>query len=349
MRNQAPRIALLGLAASLAAPAAFAAEMGNSVDINAYLDLEYRETTFGRPPMDLDGFRQAHATVLFTARPSDDTLVHLRLETAYGAQADTGEMDDTGQRFVGTGSITVHGAYAQWTPTPQVRLRAGRLLTPWGFYNEIHDASPTYPSVHLPFVIYHPQMMGGFDSYQQAVTGVSAAWMGGLLRGQVMLSNGTVELGNEAYRDDNHSRGVLLRLDTDPIRPVSGNFSGYYSKVGPEGLEQDLFAGIGALRTGFGQWQTTTEATYGNRAGQSQLGATTEVEATHFRRVTPFVRGEVFNGDLSTSNFAYIGVGGIKVALSTGHVIFKIDHLTVFKPYNDGSGGEFRAAVVGWF
>lgn len=331
----------------LAAPAgALAAEIGTAVDINAYADLELREATYGDPSLDLDGFRQAHATVMFTARPAARVLLHLRLEAAFGGQADTGFLDEEGEPTIGTGTLSIHGAYAQWTPTPTLRLRAGRLLTPWGFYNELHDASPAYPAVHLPYSIYHPMLFDGFHTYVQAATGLSVAWQGEPLRLQLMLSNGVVD-GNEAYSDDNSSPGVLFRVETDPVRPVATNLSLFYSLMGSD---EHMVSGIWGLRLSAGPWSDTTEISAGWMSGMTQLGGATELESTHLRGVTPFVRGEFFLHELGHDHVALTGVAGLKVDLGMGHIILKLDHVSYFYPMGDEEGGgELRAAVVGWF
>lgn len=341
-----PLLPLAGVLAALTVPSS--AQASELVQLNAYLDLEYRETTFGAPPMDLDGFRQAHATMLFTSRPADDVVLHLRFETAYGGQADSGEADLTGGRSIGTGSFTVHSAYAQWSPFPRLRLRGGRVLMPWGHYNEIHDASPTYSSVHIPFAVYHPALMGGFTPYESAVTGVMATYEGDFLRGSVLVTNGIVEDGNESYRDDNGSRGFTARLDTDPLRPVSGGLTLFYSAVGPEGVTEDLLSAAGTVRTATGQWETTTEAILAKKGDRTELGAYSQIESTHIRRVTPFVRGEMLMPTLGDDP-AWVATSGMKVEVSTGHVILKIDHVAMFRPGTAPDGGEVRMAVVGWF
>ncbi|MFZ5477246.1 MAG: hypothetical protein ACOZNI_10780 [Myxococcota bacterium] len=325
-------------------PPAHAADLAN-VSIDAYVDVEHRTRTFGEPALDLEGFRQAHATLLTTAEPADDLLVHLRIETGYGGLSWNGEDNGEGDPVLGQGFVVVHAAYAQWTPKPWLRLRGGRLLTPWGKYNEIHDASPTYAAVHIPYAVYHPTLFGGFNSYEQVGTGLMATASTGRVSSTLMVTNGMVEIGNEAFRDDNVERGALVRVEVDPVLPLSGSVTASYSALGPYANEH-LWAGIASVQAVGAGLTGLAEATVADRRGETQAGGMVEVSSTHLRRLTPFLRGETFVPDVTDPSPRFTVVGGAAVTVSTGHVLLKLDHVWYLAP--EGSG-EVRGAVVGWF
>ncbi|RMF59168.1 MAG: hypothetical protein D6748_07040 [Calditrichaeota bacterium] len=115
------------------------------------------------------------------------------------------------------GIVRIERAWFEYRFSHLAILRLGKFLTPYGIYNEIHDAAPAYDSSILPVSVYGLHL-NPFGSQQRLYPKFS---LGLLFSGNVesgnyqllykfFLSNGR---GKNPYeQDDNKNKGVGLRV-----------------------------------------------------------------------------------------------------------------------------------------
>jgi hypothetical protein len=75
----------------------------------------------------------------------------------------------------------------EYTFLPEIKLRAGKILTNFGLYNKIHDASPTYFSIGPPLVYSRFNPNSDFTSKQR--------FFGKYIMGTELT--GTIDIGNQ--------------------------------------------------------------------------------------------------------------------------------------------------------
>ncbi len=125
------------------------------------------------------------------------------------------------------GTIKLSRAFLEYTFFSQLRLRAGKILTPFGLYNEVHDFTATYFSLEVPR-IYKPhaffnglQKQRIFAKYSTGVEGFGTFDLGSdgaQLDYAVTISNGRGETLSGG--DINGTPGTSLRA---VYRPGGGS------------------------------------------------------------------------------------------------------------------------------
>lgn len=118
------------------------------------------------------------------------------------------------------GFVRVERAWFEYEFSEKFKLRLGKFLTPYGIYNEIHDAAPAYDTSVLPQSIYgkHENPFGQIQRFY-AKFAIGALVTGTLefgrnsLQYKVLVSNGRGAAPFE--QDDNNDKGIGLRLLSD--------------------------------------------------------------------------------------------------------------------------------------
>ena len=115
------------------------------------------------------------------------------------------------------GNIYLARAYLEYKYSDAFQLRMGTFLTPFGIYNERHDATPTFISTFVPQSVYGEHelsFMGKGRLFAKHGTGVQVLgtlsankWEG---KYQLYLSNGMGPSPTE--RDNNANKGIGGRL-----------------------------------------------------------------------------------------------------------------------------------------
>lgn len=138
----------------------------------------------------------------------------------------------------GTGKIYLAKAFAEYKLSDALLVRAGKFVSPFGIYNERHDATPTFLSTFLAKSVYGDHVLGpGITGrlYAKHFTGIQI--LGELLsenwglKYQVYLSNGRGPLANE--KDNNNNKGLGYRfVVTTPLQGLKLGTSLYTDKNG---------------------------------------------------------------------------------------------------------------------
>ncbi|MFH2141126.1 MAG: hypothetical protein ABIJ97_01790 [Bacteroidota bacterium] len=217
-----------------------------------------------------------------------------------------------------TGNIYLAKAFLEYKYSDVFLVRIGKFLSPFGIYNERHDATPTFLSSFLPQSVYgnQEQSFGGKGRlFAKQSTGMQI--LGNLffrdwgMKYQVYLTNGRGP--NNAEKDNNSNKGLGWRLViSPPLAELRIGTSFYTDKNGTANntqqttlgfdIEYDISAAHIEAEYFFPKLEKVDNA--GNPNGNFRdvngyyiLGA-----YTFFDVLTPFARYEFFDSDLDIGN-----------------------------------------------
>lgn len=205
------------------------------------------------------------------------------------------------------GNIRIERAWFEYAFSQKLRLQFGKMLTPYGIYNEIHDAAPAYDTSILPESIYgvHRNPLGQLQRYYAKFSlGVQALGKlelgGASLQYQLMLANGR---GRQPYaQDDNKNKALGARLLAElPALRLKAGYSFYSEKNGrAQHTRQSSHAGD--LRFEWRRWRVSSEFAHsvlssGNARTRNQVanGGYGELAYQLFNRQTILIRYDVLD------------------------------------------------------
>ena len=248
------KTAVVLLAALSLASGARAAELGDKLRINGYGSLEFEkqltDTSKGKGDkngsFDSDGF-----DLVFNFTPTDRFRVSADLTWEHGPAT---------EEF--RGNVAVEYAFAEYFLRDWAKLRAGKMFTPFGIYNEIHTAKPLFLSVKEPVSTNKIEKMGSTIRFYPRWGSGLAAIGGGQLSGKdwdyvIQLANGEQrsavatdpEYPNPFDEDNNTSKSAAARVRFHPWKDVTLGASVYrdvmneYDELGTDtGRHTDLLS-----------------------------------------------------------------------------------------------------------
>jgi hypothetical protein len=329
------RKASIVLLATLGLAGAAHADGADSFHINGYGSLEFEkqltDKTKGRG--DKSGSFDADAFVLvFNFAPSD------RFRVAGNASWEHGPaMED------GRGNIALEYGFAEYYFKDAFKARAGKMLTVFGIYNEIHTAKPLFLTVKEPFSTNKIDKMGSALRFYPR-WGVGLSLLGGgqvsgkewdyvvqLVNGdQRLLVNPDLDYPNPFEVDDNVPKAVAARVRFHPAKQITVGASLYRDRLSEfdakgvnTGKLTDLLS-YGGQATWDGRpagveleyvggYYETSAGVRVPRYGLSAMGW------ANFGRVRPYVRyeGHDPNRDRADDE-AHILLGGINLKIEHG-------------------------------
>lgn len=201
-----------------------AIEIGK-VKMNGFVDFEFEKSdhdTLGDPK---GSFDQYHFNLLSEFPVSDTVTTKLHLEYEHSPEVP------------GSGDIKVEWSYIEFLLSNTTRVRAGKNLTPFGIYNENHDATPTYVSMRTPWGIYKAGSVGGYSTFPKFTTGVyllgNHFTQGGTnVNYIVYLANGENTTKNAAEKDENENKAMGGRVGVTPVEDLNLFASFFQGDVG---------------------------------------------------------------------------------------------------------------------
>jgi hypothetical protein len=151
-------------------------------------------------------------------------------------QVKAADYSDVG-RPVSWGGINIERAYLEHTFSSYLRLRVGRILTPWGIWNVDHG-SPVIIGPVRPYVIgeqFFPEAQTGFELLGSASVGDNAT-----IGYHLTLSNGRGPVEQYADYDSNKAIGGRLFLRGYWLGELTIGASGYGGTVTDRRQQIDL-------------------------------------------------------------------------------------------------------------
>jgi len=300
----------------------------DKLKLNGFADIEYEKSNSDTEGDPNGSFDQYHFNLL-TEYPINDTITaKLHVEWEHSPQ-------HSPEIPGGWGDIAVEWSYLEFVLNNAMRIRAGKNLTPFGIYNEIHDATPTYNSIRTPWSIYKTESIGAtYDFFPKFSTGIyllgnhygpsETSW-----NYIVYVANGENDTLNPAEEDENKNKALGGRLGVTLIEDLH--------------LSASLYTGDkGVAKQGHTAWVASAEyipfpLSVRGEYGRSKLdnaapatGSVTQVgwyaEASYaIKKFTPFFRFGANDPDNSISNDNWKEtVVGVDYNVAKG-VVFKVE------------------------
>ncbi|MBF0170273.1 MAG: porin [Nitrospinae bacterium] len=320
------------LALAVWTPASASAyDLGPQFSLHGFFDMEYHQASAfeGMERGDASdpsngAFRQHHVNFFVDARVRPDLVAKAHIEMEYGADTE-----------LGYGGIILEYGFIDYALRGDLlRLRAGKLLTPFGFYNEIHDSSPAFLSVSIPWVLYKGSAMGGFSALPKWITGLSFTGGYDLPKGHhdlnyaLYIGNGESVGSNDHYYDDNPNKAVGARVEFVTHKETfKAALSGYYGDkaVTPEKRAEQHSAAVLSLEYAPGPLNIHGEYAWAAVAGWRE-SVWYLMASYRLGKLTPYARYQFIDPDDEEGNDTWgAATGGINYLVNS-NLIFKAEH-----------------------
>lgn len=271
----------------------------------------------------------------------------------------------------GRGNAVVEYAFGEYTVTEQFRLRAGKMFTHFGIYNEIHTAKPAFLTVKEPLSTNKNEKFGSdIRFYPRWATGIAA--LGNVAVGEsdldyiVQITNGEQELQdltNPFEEDDNTGKAISGRVRFSPSRSLqigaSFHTDGFteLDSLGEDSGERTSILSYGAhVEFNADVFGVEAEVVSGSiepsfADKRSRMGYTAMVYAPIQEIVTPYLRYEFLDPDKDVDDdTASMFVYGLNFQVDDG-LFVKVELNSVSSGDNNGrfngkSYTELKAAVA---
>jgi len=330
------------------------------VYFHGYMDFLYKQNTKAEAPDDPNtpsptngSFDFRHLTFLADIHVMPELWIKTNVE-----------FDHTPDTELGFGGIIMEYGFAEYMVQDWLKLRAGKSLTPYGIFNEVHDASPTYLSVNVPELVYKADTKGGFAFIPKWVTGLSALGntspCGGCEFDYVIyVGNGESVGVNEGQFDSNHNKAVggRAQISFNDEQFLAG-LSAFYDEaaVSPTNLTESHWAYLISLNYNLSNLNLKAEY------GQSRLGSRTESagylqSSYRIGRYTPYLMVQSIDpSDLQSDDYWNIYMAGVNVRVNK-HMFLKFEwrensrgknNIGIIKSGNEDFG-EFKSALTIYF
>ncbi len=301
MKHSLFAIALL-LAASRPATAQ---EMADRIVINGYSNFEFSKQLSKDGLGDKNGsFDADQFDLVFNITVSERVRVAADLSWEHGTATEDGR-----------GNQALEYGFVEYALSDKLKLRFGKMFTPFGVFNEIHTAKPAFLTVKEAASLNKNDRIvdGGYLFYPRWGAGI-AAHGDGVLGGKdisydVLVANGEQEEANPFEEDENTSKSLTARVRVDATENIRVGYSFYrdrlssatFTTLQSHGFEAELnFTSVRVLgEVAFGS--------LGHRFGKAQRQVGWYIQPSYHLKNgwTPYLRFEKINPDRDIS-----GMGG---------------------------------------
>lgn len=337
---------------------------GDSFRVDGYSSFEFERMLSKTGAGDPNGSFDADLfDLVLNWRGSDRLRVAADVTWEHGAAAEDGR-----------GNVAVEYAFAEYAFADWARLRAGKMFTPFGIYNEIHTAKPAFLSVKEPLATNKNDKLGSPMRFFPR-WGAGVALLGnGVLPGGVAwdyvvaATNGEQERTNPFEEDDNKQKAIQGRVRVMLLEQLELGVSAYRDALtelagdtpttgrtvqlsyGAQATWKSTFGPGFELEFVRGSLKPSSAAVGPKLTGQ---GATAMVWWTFADRYTPYARIEWLDPDTDVSNDqARLFLAGLNVRVPGGLVVkAELDRFDVQDANGELGGGqgkytEVKAALV---
>lgn len=227
------------LSASLSAQ-----ELADRIVINGYTNFEFSKQISKEGDGDKNGsFDADQFDLVFNITVSERVRVAADLSWEHGTATEDGR-----------GNQALEYGFVEYAVSDKLKLRFGKMFTPFGVFNEIHTAKPAFLTVKEAASLNKNDRIvgGGFLFYPRWGAGV-AAHGDGVVGGKdvsydVLLANGEQQEANPFEEDENTSKSITARLRVDATENLRLGYSFYrdrlssasYTTLQSHGLEGEL-------------------------------------------------------------------------------------------------------------
>ena len=332
----------------------------DSINIYGYFDLGYNITTGNRysksgpnsPNLKNGAFDQRHLNILTDIMVSPNVALRTHVEFEHGIHPSAD-----------SASVVMEYGFGEYTYSDTLKIRGGKMLSPYGIYSEIHDATPAYLAVSPPETFYRAEFKGGHMVVPKWSTGLAILGELSLFSSRhdvdyvIYVGNGESRFTtNESEQDDNPNKSLGARLQF-----IS---AGEVLVFGVSGFMGDRALSLEEMRVPHIAMTSHLSLTWKGanltgEFGRSQMGSVTEITwyvqaSVRVGRVTPYARVQVIDpNDTTPDDFWTVMLGGVNIRVTDAMFVkMEWDENQRGKRNTDiisgesRNFGEFRAAVT---
>jgi hypothetical protein len=237
------------------------------------------------------------------------------------------------------GNIKISQVWAEYSILPEIKLRAGKILTNFGLYNKIHDASPTYFSISPPLLYdrfnpssdYSPkQRFYGKYLLGTEVTGsINLNDCGSQLEYSMMIGNGRNDYVEKTYIEKNTavSGRILYRPGNLSGMQIGGSFYTDINEKGIGGVSNDRESTAGIeFEYDWKNIQVQSEvflSKFKNLSNREQTAILSYVQFAYTIDdiITPYIQLNLFKFDDMKSDLNSLVILGLNHAISNNFFI----------------------------
>ncbi|MCW8837623.1 MAG: OprO/OprP family phosphate-selective porin, partial [Thiovulaceae bacterium] len=210
--------------------------------INGYFSFEFEDHISGDEHWRSDehaSFDSDMIDIVLNVHPTDRLRLAVDFTWEHGSQSE-----------INKGNVGYEYAFAEYILSDKLRIRAGKMFTPFGIYNEIHTAKPSTIILKEPnptnkiYFTTNWKDINGNPTYEQTMLyprwGSGVAMLGNSSIADipidyiVQVTNGDLSYGvseNEYDKDDNNQKAVTARVRVDLTDDLQIGASIYHDKM----------------------------------------------------------------------------------------------------------------------
>jgi len=137
----------------------------------------------------------------------------------------------------GRGNVAMEYGFVEYTFKDMLKLRVGKMFTPFGVFNEIHTAKPAFLTVKEAASLNKNDRIvdGGFRFYPRWGTGIALHGDGVVAKKNfsydLLVANGEQENTNPFEEDDNGFKSITGRVRLEPSESIRVGYSFYVDRL----------------------------------------------------------------------------------------------------------------------
>ncbi len=348
-----PRLLAIALAALALASPLSAQEMADRIVINGYTNFEFEKQISKQGKGDKNGsFDADQIDLVFNVTVSERVRVSIDLSWEHGTATELNQ-----------GNQALEYGFVEYALSDKLKLRFGKMHTPFGIFNEIHTAKPAFLSVKEPPSLNKNSRVvgGGYLFYPRWGAGIEAhgdAVVHGMdLTYDVLVANGDSETVNPFEMDENPSKSLTARVRLDVTDNLRVGYSFYHDRfnsptfttIQSHGLEAEL---------NLTRFRVLSEVAVGSLGltkggSQRQVGWHIQPSVHLSHGITPYLRYDSFNPNRdSTGVDGHVFLVGVNVELAKNFQLklenndFRGGSKSTLAQYPGKGYNELKAALV---
>lgn len=268
------------------------------ITLNGYTNFEFEKQLSEQGAGDPNGsFDADQFDLVFNINASERIRVAADLSWEHGTATEDGR-----------GNQALEYGFVEYTFSDRFKLRAGKMLTPFGIFNEVHTAKVAFLTVK------EAASLNKTDRIVEDARRFYPRWGAGLqLHGDgviserdfsydVQIANGEQEETNPYEEDDNTPKSVAARFRFEPSSSWRVGYSFYYDKTTDPELGTIVSNGLEIEKT-WSRFRVQAEVAIGSYSptagGLTQVGFYVQ-PSFHFENgLTPYLRFDLIDPDTS--------------------------------------------------
>ena len=326
------------------APFAGADDFFDRIRINGYTSFEFEKQLEGKGKgngdpngsFDADGF-----DLVLNIHASERVRAAADLAWEHGVATEDGR-----------GNVAMEYGFVEYTFKDILKLRVGKMFTPFGVFNEIHTAKPAFLTVKEAASLNKNDRIikGGFRFYPRWGAGIALHGDGVVAKKNfnydLLVSNGEQGTSNPFEKDDNGFKSITGRVRFEPTDSLRVGYSFYLDHYTDPKVGSLVSNGI-EIEWSRGRFRLLGEGAFGKISPEAAPSVTQLAfyvqPSFHFKNgVTPYARLDFI--DLTTK---FTGDGGLDFILGVNYELAKQCHVKLENNYFKGGKNTSLAQFPG--